>query len=150
MEKCDRDHEYMIRNGYRETVEQAFAEIIDNNQEINIVCVDAAHDGVLNGMGSDTTTVADYRLTMAGRGGRWTQQDYADVAGVYIRDAFLEELTEATRDTPPWVAQLLIELLDLNDRSLREMIGQRFLPSPDDLPDDGSDADDEEADEVAA
>lgn len=113
----------------------AFNKVADNypGGELYGRLTEASRRAVLEGMGTGVT-LDDYRAARQGRG---DLREYADVVGIYVRD----ELRECIDEELPAGAlrDILLQLLDLNDRSVSLALGEHYLPDPDDIDDEDDD-----------
>lgn len=125
----------------RRFIADALTLIADNDEALLSEINTAVRDAVVEGMGhGDNSPREAYAEMLAGRGS-FERREYADVAGLAIRDV----IWDALPDSETFGGLLLRDLLDYGDRQQWELIGDHYLPeSVDDLPeDDDADADED-------
>lgn len=117
-------------NAVRANIVRTVTLICDNDQKLWSRLTAVAADAVREGMGTGVT-LEQYALTYHSKpGGAYERWEYAQVVG----NAVCNELEEiVTEHDESFIRTLLIDLLDLNDSSLREMFGEHYLPDPRDL-----------------
>ena len=115
---------------------------LDNTEHTHQALSEAAELGVIEGMGTGVGR-AGYDAAMRGGGtAGYTRADFAEVAGIYVRDA-LQELLDGTH-MEGWVRTMLYDLLLLADHA--QALGDHYLPDPAYVTwpdDDGTDEDEE-------
>ncbi|MFG3710915.1 hypothetical protein [Micromonospora sp. NPDC047730] len=107
----------------------AFNKVADNypGGELYRRLTEASRRAVLEGMATGLT-LDDYRKAKEGRG---DLREYADVVGIYVRDELREYIDEVLPANA--LRDILLKLLDLDDRSVSLALGQHYLPDPDDI-----------------
>lgn len=106
--------------------------IIDNTEGWLNRINEAAVQAVINDADVMEPTGEDFLAMLTGRGAsKYDRNDYVEAVGLAVEDAIEELVDEALPDTMSTVRLLLIDLLDLRDRSFRDMLGDHYFPEED-------------------
>lgn len=102
--------------------------IIDSDEPRNALAIEACIDAILHGSGTGDQ-VELYTQAFRDHGDEYRL--FTETAGIYVRDALLDDLAvhEDGKSHPFW-GLLLRDLLDLGNRALWADIADSYMPDP--------------------
>jgi len=120
---------------------------IDNNESALAEATERACRAVIEDMGYPRPSLYDYREMHAGRADRDRVQ-YLDAIGERIADMIQEWIDEQKEGgASEFFTTMVSDVFDLNDSAQKELFGEHFLPTPDDLEEWARDNDIDDLDE---